>query len=52
MSNFGSTTITKLGATGGGLIGTYTVGSNPWGLAFDGVNVWVAKHSGANVTKR
>ncbi len=52
VSNFGTTTITKLNATSGGLIGTYTVGSHPWGLAFDGINVWVANHAAANVTKR
>jgi YVTN family beta-propeller protein len=27
------------------------VGSNPWGVAFDGANIWVANSGSNNVTK-
>jgi hypothetical protein len=28
-------------------LGTFTVGTNPIGVAFDGTNVWVAIHGGS-----
>jgi YVTN family beta-propeller protein len=31
--------------------GTYTVGSNPSGLVFDGTSIWVANYSSNNVSK-
>ena len=31
--------------------GTFPVGSNPWGIAFDGINIWVTNYGSNNVTK-
>jgi hypothetical protein len=30
---------------------TFTVGSGPWGVAFDGANIWVTNHGSNSVTK-
>ena len=38
-----SGTVTKLKACDGSLVGTYHVAS-PWGIAFDGANIWVTNH--------
>ena len=35
----------------GALVGTYAVGTRPFGLAFDGTHIWVANGSGNSVTK-
>src|SRR5215467_12863536 len=35
-------TVTKLRASDGALLGTFAVGENPVGVAFDGTSVWVA----------
>src|ERR1700682_5072196 len=43
--------VTKLRASDGTLLGTFTVGAKPLGVAFDGANIWVANHGSANVTK-
>ncbi len=32
-------------------VGTYAVGTRPFGLAFDGTHIWVANGSGNSVTK-
>jgi hypothetical protein len=42
--------VTKLLASTGAIVGTYTVGVGPVAVAFDGVNIWVAS-SGGTVTK-
>ena len=42
MTNYNGSSVTKLNASDGALVGTYTVGSNPLGIAFDGANIWVA----------
>ncbi|GAF98528.1 unnamed protein product, partial [marine sediment metagenome] len=44
-------TVTKLRASDGSLVGTYNVGRNPEGIAFDGENIWVANNHGDTVTK-
>jgi len=41
----------KLKASDGSLVGTYSVGSYPIGIAFDGANIWVANNGSDNVTK-
>src|SRR6266513_1582643 len=46
--------VTKLRASEGVVLGTFTVGSGPGGLAFDGANMWVANSgcgSGNTVTQ-
>ena len=35
----------------GQLVGTYAVGDGPFGIAFDGANIWVANNLSDNVTK-
>ncbi len=35
----------------GGNVGTFTVGTNPSGICYDGTNIWVSNYSSANVTK-
>ncbi|MGB6736813.1 MAG: YncE family protein [Candidatus Sulfotelmatobacter sp.] len=44
-------TVSKLRAADGALLGTFTVGYGAQQMAFDGANVWVANLSGNNVTK-
>ena len=43
--------MTKLKASDGTALGTFTVGSNPIAVAYDGANVWVANINSKNVTK-
>ena len=43
--------MSKLRASDGALLGTFAVGSNPHGVAFDGANIWVANFSSNNVSK-
>jgi len=51
VTNEGSNNVTKLLASTGDLVGTYPVGANPLGIAFDGTNIWVANAGSDNVTK-
>ncbi len=50
-SNTGDGTVTKLRASDGKVLGTFKVGSRPFGMAFDGVNIWVANDYDATVSK-
>jgi DNA-binding beta-propeller fold protein YncE len=43
--------VTKLRASDGTLIGTYSVGVGPVNIAFDGANIWVTNLSSNTVTK-
>ena len=43
--------VSKLRASDGALIGTYNVGRFPYGICFDGQNIWVANYGGNNVSK-
>ncbi|HUD64909.1 MAG TPA: hypothetical protein VMQ17_10040 [Candidatus Sulfotelmatobacter sp.] len=43
--------MTKLNAATGVVIGSYPVGCNPQGLAFDGANIWVGNQGGNTVLK-
>jgi len=43
--------VTKLRATNGAFLGTFTVGLNPIGMAFDGANIWVANMFSGTVSK-
>jgi hypothetical protein len=56
VTNFGNyldlgTTVTKLQANNGAILGTYTVGVAPTAIAFDGANIWVGNGAGSTVTK-
>ena len=46
-----SDNVTKLNAATGAVVGTYAVGDGPYGIAFDGANIWVANYDSDNVTK-
>jgi DNA-binding beta-propeller fold protein YncE len=43
--------VSKLAASTGAAVGTYTVGSGPEALAFDGNSIWVANQGDNTVTK-
>jgi DNA-binding beta-propeller fold protein YncE len=47
---FGST-VTKLRASDGSVVGIFTAGSSPQFLAFDGANLWVSNVGSNTVTK-
>ena len=51
MANASSNNVTKLRANDGAALGTFTVGTNPQGVASDGANIWVANLASNNVTK-
>ncbi|MFC1971050.1 YncE family protein [Chloroflexota bacterium] len=40
-----------LQASDGSPLGTYAVGSVPYGICFDGANIWVANYGSNDVTK-
>src|SRR5208283_3950432 len=42
---FNSGSLTKLLASSGAVLGTYTVAGGPDALAFDGSNIWVAQQN-------
>jgi len=44
-------TVTKLTASSGSLVGTYSVGDYPSAVCFDGANIWVANYSDDTMTK-
>ena len=44
------TYVTEL-STNGTVLGTFAVGTNPSGIAFDGANLWVANEGSDTVTK-
>ena len=44
-------TVTKLRASDGALLGTFSVGSNPYSVAFDGANIWVTSFYSNTVSK-
>jgi DNA-binding beta-propeller fold protein YncE len=49
--NNGENTVTRLRAGDGLKIGTFKVGANPAGAAFDGAHVWVANYNDGTVSK-
>ena len=51
VTNTGDSTFTKLQASNGSNLGTFSVGSSPLGVAFDGANIWVANSQSNTVTK-
>lgn len=50
VTNPADNTVTKLFASTGANLGTFTVGASPAGVAFDGANIWVTNASGKSVT--
>jgi DNA-binding beta-propeller fold protein YncE len=42
IANQGTGTVSKLRASDGTVLGTFTVGGSPYGVAFDGENIWVS----------
>src|SRR5580704_18372801 len=42
IANQGTATVSKLRASDGTVLGTFTVGGSPYGVAFDGQNIWVS----------
>jgi DNA-binding beta-propeller fold protein YncE len=50
VANENSNNVTKL-SLGGTTQGTFAVGTTPYGIAFDGANMWVANNGSNNVTK-
>ena len=51
VTNFYSSTVTKLRVSDGTVLGNFPVGDNPNGVTFDGVNIWVANQNSNSVTK-
>jgi DNA-binding beta-propeller fold protein YncE len=51
VTDFNSTTVTKLLASTGATVSTFTVGSEPVAVAFDGAHMWVSNFSGTTVSK-
>ena len=43
--------MTKLNASTGAVIGTYSLGATPYGICFDGANIWTANNGANTVTK-
>jgi DNA-binding beta-propeller fold protein YncE len=42
VGNYGDGTVSKLRARDGTVLGTFKAGVSPYGIAFDGVNIWIA----------
>jgi len=51
VTNSMSNTVTKLRASDGMRLGTFSVGSYPLGIAFDGANIWVTNTNSNTVNK-
>jgi outer membrane protein assembly factor BamB len=51
VANGGSNNVTKLRASDGKNLGTFTVGTAPNAVAFDGANVWITNVTDGTVTK-
>jgi DNA-binding beta-propeller fold protein YncE len=49
-NNLGNT-VTKLLGSSGKTLGTFTVGSKPVGVTFDGANIWVVNGGSNTVSK-
>src|SRR5579863_2161879 len=41
-ANYGDTTVTKVRASDGHVLGTFNVGPGPFGVVFDGANIWAS----------
>jgi hypothetical protein len=45
-ANYGDGTVTKLRASDGTVLGTFSVGRGAFGITFDGANIWVSNAGG------
>ena len=50
-ARYDSRTVSKLRASDGASLGTYTVGTGPQGVCFDGANIWVTNSGDNTVSK-
>ena len=50
-ANYSNNTVSKIDVATGTVIATYPVGTNPFGIAFDGTNIWVTNNTSSTVTK-
>ena len=51
VGNEGEDTVSKVRASDGTMLGTYTVGNGPFALVFDGANIWTENFVDNTVTK-
>lgn len=51
VANRNESSVTKIHAGSGAVVGTYKVGKRPTGVAFDGTHIWVANNLSDSVTK-
>jgi DNA-binding beta-propeller fold protein YncE len=51
VANETNNTVTKLRAADGANLGTFAAGTSPFGVAFDGANIWVANAGSNTVSK-
>lgn len=54
VTNYGHTSggyVTKIRASDDAILGSFAVGTGPYGITFDGVNIWVANFTGNTVTE-
>jgi len=51
VANYADSTVTKLQASNGALVGTYGVGAGPRGLTFDGSDIWVVNSDADSICK-
>jgi DNA-binding beta-propeller fold protein YncE len=51
VTNNGNDTVTKLQASDGANLGTFPVGTNPIGVAFDGANIWVTNSGNTTISR-
>ena len=51
MTGVSGDAVTKLRASDGANLGTFPVGSGPYGVAFDGANVWVTNQALNSVSR-
>jgi DNA-binding beta-propeller fold protein YncE len=51
VTNGGSNSVTKLRASDGAHLGTFSVGNYPFGIVFDGANIWVTNTNSNTVNK-
>jgi DNA-binding beta-propeller fold protein YncE len=51
VTNIVGDSVTELNASDGSLVGTYPVGSYPYGITFGGSHIWVANSNGSTVTE-
>jgi DNA-binding beta-propeller fold protein YncE len=51
VANLSSNNVTKLRASNGAVLGSFTVGTQPLSLAFDGATIWVVNFGSNSISK-